>query len=70
MHETQTIATGDRGVCLSRGLTGLHCAKTAERINILFGVNIFGGPRNIVLDEGRDSPTARGGGVGKYLKDG
>jgi len=34
-----------------------------ERIKILFGVNTFGGSRNIALDGGNDAPTARGGGV-------
>jgi len=69
MHEMQTIVTDIRGVCmsvrppvcLSRGSTRLHCAKTAEQIKILFGVNTLGGPRNIVLDGGSDPPL-RGGG--------
>jgi len=47
-------------VCLSYGSTRLHCAKTAEQIKILFGVNTLGGPRNIVLDRPPDPPTARG----------
>jgi len=47
--------------CLSRGPTRLHCAITAEQIEILFGVNTLGVPRNIVLDGGPDpSPTTRG----------
>jgi len=50
----QTVVTDDRGVCpsvcLSRGSTRLHCAKTAERMKMLFAVNSFEGPRNIVLD--------------------
>jgi len=37
-------------VCLSHGSTRLHCAKTAEQIKIIFMLNTFGGPRNIVLD--------------------
>jgi len=45
--------------CLSRGSTRLRCAKTAELINILFGVNTLGGTRNAVLDGGLD-PTQRG----------
>jgi len=45
----QTIAT-DITVCLSGGFFRLWCAKTAERIEVLFGVKTFGGPRNIVLD--------------------
>jgi len=36
MHEMQTIVTDESGVCLSvclsRGLTRLHCAKTAKRV--------------------------------------
>jgi len=39
---------------LSRGSTRLHCAKTAEQMKIVFGVNTVGGPRNIVLDRGLD----------------
>jgi len=46
MHEMQTIVTDVRGVCpsvcLSRGSTRLHCAKTAKRVKILFGVNTHG----------------------------
>jgi len=49
-------------VSLSHGLTGIHCAKTAEQIKILFGVNTLGGPMNIVLDEGFDPRRVRGGG--------
>jgi len=64
MHEMQTIVTDVRGVCpsvcLSRGSTRLHCAKTAERIKILLGVNTPAGPRNM-LDGGPDPSTARGG---------
>jgi len=63
MHEMQTLATDDRGVCpsvsLSCGSTQLHCAKTAEQINILFRANTLGGLCNIVLDGGLDSATAR-----------
>jgi len=48
-------------VHLSRGSTRLHCAKTVERIKILFGMNISGGLWNIVLDGGPDPPqTGRG----------
>jgi len=55
MHQMQTIVTNDPGVCLlvclseSSGSTQLHCAKTAERIKMVFAVNTLGGPRNIVL---------------------
>jgi len=34
MHEMKTIVADVRGVC--RGLTQLHCAKTAKRIKMLF----------------------------------
>jgi len=60
MHEMQTIVTDVRSVCLSvsllRGSTRLRCAKTAKRIKTLFGLNTFGGPRNIVLEEVLISP--------------
>jgi len=50
-------------VCLSRGSSRLRCAKTAEQIKMLFMVNTVGGPWNIVLDVGPDSPpTERGRG--------
>jgi len=60
MREMQTIVTNDRGVyqsvclfvSLSRGSSRLHCAKMAERIKMLFGVNTLGSPRNTVLDAG------------------
>jgi len=46
MHEMQSILTDVRGVCLSvclsRGSSRLHCAKVAELIKILFGVNTPG----------------------------
>jgi len=46
MHDIQTIATYvlsvTQSVCLSRGLTRLHCVKRAERIEIHFGVNTIG----------------------------
>jgi len=65
MHETQTIVNDDRGVCpqvcLSRGSTWPHGAKTAQRIKILFGVNTPGGSRNTALHGGPDPPTGRGG---------
>jgi len=43
MHEMQPILTDVLGVSLSRGSTRLHCAKRAERITMLFGVNTCGG---------------------------
>jgi len=72
MHEMQAIVIDDRGVCLSvclsRGLTRLLCEKTAELIKMLFGVNTLGGPRNIVLYMGPDSPHREGEGeLGKIL---
>jgi len=39
-------------------------AKEIERIEVLYGVETLGGPRNIVLDEGPDPPTD-GDGEGK-----
>jgi len=58
MHQMQTIVTDDCGVCLSVcltcGLNRFHCAKTAEQIQILFGVNSLLGPRHIVLDGDHD----------------
>jgi len=45
-----------QSVCLSRGSSRLHCAKMAKQIEILFGVNTFEGPWNIVLDVGLDPP--------------
>jgi len=50
MHEMQTIGTDNRGVCLSRGSTRLHFAKTAKWIKVLFGVKTLESPRNIILD--------------------
>jgi len=47
MHEMQTVYIDVCSVCLSRGSAGLHCAKMAEYIKILFEVNILGGPRNM-----------------------
>jgi len=52
-----------QSVCLSRGSTRLHCAKTAERINTLFGVNSFEGQWNIVLNGSPDPLTAREKGI-------
>jgi len=66
MHEVRTIATDFPGVCKSVNMSGslyvtrLLCAKTAERIKILFGVKTLGVLRNIVLDGGLDCPTAKG----------
>jgi len=56
MPEMQTIVTNDhsaclsvsQSVCLSRGSTRLIRAKTVELFEILFGVNVLGGPRDIL----------------------
>jgi len=60
MHETQPAVTDVRGVCppvcRSRGSTRLRCAKTAERIKMLLGVNTFGGSLDIVLHGNFDLP--------------
>jgi len=71
MHEMHrpTVITDVRGVCLSvcpsvclsRGLTRLHRAKTAERIEILFEVYMLGGPWDIVL-HGSPDPYREGKG--------
>jgi len=45
-----------RSVCLSRGWA---VQKMAERIDILFGVETPGDPRNILLNEDQHSHTAR-----------
>jgi len=61
MRKMLTILTNVRSVCksvcLSRGSSRLHCAKLAEQIKMLFGVNTPGGRWNIVLDVGPDPPT-------------
>jgi len=46
--------------CLSHGFTRLHCAKTAQRTEILFEVKIPVVPKHIVLDGRPDHLTARG----------
>jgi len=51
-----------QSVCHSHGSAQLYCAKTAEQIKILFGINTLGGPRNIVLD-GRPKPQNDGRGI-------
>jgi len=42
----QSIAVGDPGVSLS--VMWMGCAKTAEWIDVLFGVETLGDPGNIV----------------------
>jgi len=61
MHEMLTILTDVRGVCLSRSLSRLHCAKMAKQIKMLFGVNTPGGPWSIVLNVGGHDPLYREG---------
>jgi len=41
-------------------VTRLSCAKTAERLEILFGVETLGDPRHVVLDADPDPRAARG----------
>jgi len=52
MHEMHTVVTDDGSVCpsvcLSHGSTRLHCAKTVERIKIMFGVNTLGAQETCV----------------------
>jgi len=48
MHEMQTTAIDDPGR-LSCGFTRLRCANTAERIEVLLGVDTLGNLRNTVL---------------------
>jgi len=66
MHEMWSVLTDVHGiclsVCLSCGSSRLHCAKMAERIKMLFGVNTPGNPWNIVLDVSLESPQRGGGG--------
>jgi len=54
-----------QSVCLSRGSTRLHSAKTAERIKILFGVNTQGAPRNTEKTGVLIAPQRGGGEFGK-----
>jgi len=49
-------------VSLSCGSTRLHCAKTAERIRIVFGVNTLESPWNVLLHGSPDSQQ-RGTGI-------
>jgi len=53
-------ATNDRVAWyVTLSVTRLRCAKTAERIEVRFGVETFRGPRNILLDGGPD-PSGEG----------
>jgi len=60
MLEVRTIAINNPGICFSVSLSWFSCAKTAKRNEVLFGAKTLGGTRNIVLNGGPDSPTARG----------
>jgi len=62
MHEILTILADVHSFCLSRGSSQLHCAKMAEQIKMLFGVNTHGVLWNIVIRHGSLSPTERGRG--------
>jgi len=55
MHEAQNIAIDDPGVCEYVGLSILSVirlcsANTAERIEVLLGVETLGDTRNVILD--------------------
>jgi len=43
--------------CLCLPIMRLHCAETAERIDVLFRLETLGDPRYIVLDADLDPPT-------------
>jgi len=72
MLEMQNIVIDDRGVCpsvcplvgLSRGLSRFHCTKTAQRIQIQFGINSLGGQS---LGGDPNPETAREREVGENL---
>jgi len=50
MYEVHTIAIDDPVVCQS--VTRAGCAKMHEEMDILFGMQSPGYPRNVVLDGG------------------
>jgi len=54
MHNVYNVTYDPVAWCVSQTVTWLHCAKTAERIEVLSGVKTHGDPeaRNIVLDGG------------------
>jgi len=61
MHELQIISTTvPVAWCVSQSVMCLHPVKTAEQIEVLFWLETFGGPRNIVLDGGPNPPTVSG----------
>jgi len=51
------------GVSVSLSVMQLRCAKVAEQIRVLFGMETLRGARHIVLDGGPSAPTARRSGV-------
>jgi len=62
MYDMWTIATGDPRrlpVCLSRGFTRLRCANTAERIEVLFGVETLEDQRDPDFYHGCDAAFAK-----------
>jgi len=59
MHKLQSIVTNELSVFLTRSLTRLRCAKTAERIKMLFVVN--------TLHRNPDTPTEGEGELGIIL---
>jgi len=54
---TMIVVSVRRCVCHAATLS-FGVQKTAEQIEVLFGLKTLGGPRNIVLDRSR-SPTMR-----------
>jgi len=61
----RTIAIDNPGVCQPISLSDIRllCTKTTERIDVLFGPKIHGGPMNIVLNgRGPDLPRRGKGG--------
>jgi len=57
----RTLLTGDAlASCVCLSVTRLCLAKTAVRIEVLFGVETGGDARPIVLDGGPDPPTVGG----------
>jgi len=55
----RSIILASVSLCLSQG----RLCKTAERIEVLFGVETPGDPRNIVVDIGGPYSLLRGEGV-------
>jgi len=58
MNAMRTIAIDDPGVCLS--VMKADGLKTAEQIDVLFGVITFDDPRSKVLDGDPGFPKSRG----------